>query len=100
MRPRRFLSALALASAPGRNPRRGRKAAASRPGLEAAHYKIRRHIRFVIADPIPGGTMQKFVIRQQMIEELGPRGGEDGLALTSSSRKNPAKVVSSERGLG
>jgi fatty-acyl-CoA synthase len=39
---------------------------------QIAHYKIPRHIRFVDAFPMTvTGKIQKFLIRKQMIEELG-----------------------------
>ena len=39
---------------------------------QIAHFKIPRHIRFVDAFPMTvTGKVQKFLIRQQMIEELG-----------------------------
>ena len=37
-----------------------------------AHYKIPRYVRFVDAFPMTvTGKIQKFVMRRQMIEELG-----------------------------
>ena len=39
---------------------------------QIAHYKVPRYVRFVPAVPMTvTGKAQKFVMRQQMIEELG-----------------------------
>jgi fatty-acyl-CoA synthase len=41
---------------------------------QIAHYKIPRHVRFVDAFPLTvTGKVQKFVMREQMIAELGVR---------------------------
>ena len=44
-----------------------------------AHYKIPRHVRFVDAFPMTiTGKIQKYLMRKQMIEELGhPTGNSD-----------------------
>ena len=52
---------------------------------QIAHYKVPRHIRFVDEFPMTvTGKMQKFIMREQMIAELGLRMRADG--LTASSR--------------
>jgi fatty-acyl-CoA synthase len=39
---------------------------------QIAHYKIPRYVRFVEAFPMTvTGKIQKFIMRQQMVEELG-----------------------------
>jgi fatty-acyl-CoA synthase len=41
---------------------------------QIAHYKVPRHIRFVDEFPMTvTGKMQKFVMRERMVEELGVR---------------------------
>jgi len=41
---------------------------------QIAHYKVPRHIRFVDEFPMTvTGKMQKFVMREAMVEELGVR---------------------------
>ena len=39
---------------------------------QIAHYKVPRHIRFVDEFPMTvTGKMQKFIMREQMVETLG-----------------------------
>ena len=54
---------------------------------QIAHYKVPRHIRFVDAFPMTvTGKMQKFLIREQMIEELGLEVDEDRLTTPGPPR--------------
>ena len=51
---------------------------------QIAHYKIPRHIRFVDEFPMTvTGKMQKFLMREQMIAELGLRMRETARRLLS-----------------
>ena len=53
---------------------------------QIAHYKIPRYVRFVDDFPMTvTGKMQKFLMREQMIDELGLGGGEDRLAAAAET---------------
>ena len=42
---------------------------------QIAHHKVPRHIRFVTEFPLTAtGKPQKFVMREQMVNEMGARG--------------------------